>query len=111
VSKLYSIWSKPRLWIFGRTKGNTVYVRVAYLKNGGITEYTLFSHQHLKKEEKENEIKQYIENWITNYEIVEKKSKAASDDVSFWKANTKTCHLIGTSGGWTKRVQVTLSKF
>jgi lycopene beta-cyclase len=50
MSKLYSIWSKPRLWIFGRTKGNTVYVRVATSKTEALLEYTLFSHQHLKKE-------------------------------------------------------------
>jgi hypothetical protein len=58
--------SKPRLWIFGRTKGNT-HVRVAHLKNRSFTGIHLFSHQHFKKEEYENEIKQYIENW--DYEL------------------------------------------
>jgi hypothetical protein len=47
---------------------------VAYLKNRSITGIHLV-FQHLKKEEYENK-KQYIEKLgITNYEIVEKKSR------------------------------------
>ena len=64
----------------------------------------MFSHQHLKKEEYENEIKQYIEKLgITNYEIVEKEQGSIPMTCyPFWKANTKNVINIGTSGGWTK---------
>ncbi|MFV8351926.1 lycopene cyclase family protein [Flavobacterium sp. XS2P14] len=73
-------------------------------KTEALLEYTLFSHQHLKKEEYENEIKQYIEKLgITNYEIVEKEQGSIPMTCyPFWKSNTKNVINIGTSGGWTK---------
>jgi hypothetical protein len=51
---------------FGRTKGNTVLCTCCLPQNGGITEYTLFSHQHLKKKSMKTKL-QYIENW--HYEL------------------------------------------
>ena len=73
-------------------------------KTEALLEYTLFSHQHLKKEEYENEIQKYIENLgISNYEIVEKEQGSIPMTCyPFWKANTKNVINIGTSGGWTK---------
>ncbi|MFV8333234.1 lycopene cyclase family protein [Flavobacterium sp. GSP14] len=86
-------------------KGNTRFMYVLPTsKTEALLEYTLFSHQHLKKEEYENEIKQYIEKLgITNYEIVEKEQGSIPMTCyPFWKANTKNVINIGTSGGWTK---------
>src|SRR3970282_2816363 len=55
-------------------KGNTRFMYVLPIsKTEALLEYTLFSHNHLKKEEYETEIKKYIQNLgITNYEIIEK---------------------------------------
>ncbi|MFV8364057.1 lycopene cyclase family protein [Flavobacterium sp. ZT3P35] len=86
-------------------KGNTRFMYVLPTsKTEALLEYTLFSHQHLKKEEYENEIKQYIEKLgITNYEIVEKEQGSIPMTCYlFWKSNTKNVINIGTSGGWTK---------
>ena len=86
-------------------KGNTRFMYVLPTsKTEALLEYTLFSHQHLKKEEYENEIKKYIENLgISNYEIVEKEQGSIPMTCyPFWKANTKNVINIGTSGGWTK---------
>jgi lycopene cyclase-like protein len=86
-------------------KGNTRFMYVLPTsKTEALLEYTLFSHQHLKKEEYENEIQQYIEKLgISNYEIVEKEQGSIPMTCyPFWKANTKNVLNIGTSGGWTK---------
>jgi lycopene cyclase-like protein len=86
-------------------KGNTRFMYVLPMsKTEALLEYTLFSHQHLKTEEYENEIQQYIEKLgITNYEIVEKEQGSIPMTCyPFWKANTKNVLNIGTSGGWTK---------
>lgn len=86
-------------------KGNTRFMYVLPTsKTEALLEYTLFSHQHLKKEEYENEIQQYIQKLgITNYEIVEKEQGSIPMTCyPFWKANTKNVINIGTSGGWTK---------
>jgi lycopene cyclase-like protein len=86
-------------------KGNTRFMYVLPTsKTEALLEYTLFSHQHLKKEEYENEIQHYIEKLgITNYEIVEKEQGSIPMTCyPFWKANTKNVLNIGTSGGWTK---------
>nr|WP_315161383.1 lycopene cyclase family protein [uncultured Flavobacterium sp.] len=86
-------------------KGNTRFMYVLPTsKTEALLEYTLFSHQHLKTEEYENEIQKYIEKLgITNYEIVEKEQGSIPMTCyPFWKANTKNVLNIGTSGGWTK---------
>ncbi len=86
-------------------KGNTRFIYVLPTsKTEALLEYTLFSHQHLKKEEYENEIQQYIEKLgITTYEIVEKEQGSIPMTCyPFWKSNTKNVLNIGTSGGWTK---------
>ena len=86
-------------------KGNTRFMYVLPTsKTEALLEYTLFSHQHLKTEEYENEIRQYIEKLgITNYEIVEKEQGSIPMTCyPFWKANTKNVINIGSSGGWTK---------
>lgn len=86
-------------------KGNTRFMYVLPTsKTEALLEYTLFSHQHLKKEEYENEIQNYIQKLgITNYEIVEKEQGSIPMTCyPFWKANTKNAINIGTSGGWTK---------
>ncbi|MFV8391342.1 lycopene cyclase family protein [Flavobacterium sp. LB2P6] len=86
-------------------KGNTRFMYVLPTsKTEALLEYTLFSHQHLKTAEYENEIQQYIEKLgITNYEIVEKEQGSIPMTCyPFWKANTKNVLNIGTSGGWTK---------
>ncbi|WKL45601.1 MULTISPECIES: lycopene cyclase family protein [unclassified Flavobacterium] len=86
-------------------KGNTRFMYVLPTsKTEALLEYTLFSHQHLKTEEYENEIQQYIEKLgITNYEIVEKEQGSIPMTCyPFWKSNTKNVLNIGTSGGWTK---------
>lgn len=86
-------------------RGNTRFMYVLPTsKTEALLEYTLFSHQHLKTEEYENEIKEYIEKLgITNYEIVEKEQGSIPMTCyPFWKANTKNVLNIGTSGGWTK---------
>jgi lycopene cyclase-like protein len=86
-------------------KGNTRFMYVLPTsKTEALLEYTLFSHQHLKTEEYENEIQKYIEKLgITNYEIVEKElGSIPMTCYPFWKANTKNVLNIGTSGGWTK---------
>lgn len=86
-------------------KGNTRFMYVLPTsKTEALLEYTLFSHQHLKKEEYENEIQQYIEKLgISNYEIIEKEQGSIPMTCyPFWKLNTKNVINIGTSGGWTK---------
>lgn len=86
-------------------KGNTRFMYVLPTsKTEALLEYTLFSHNHLKTEEYENEIQKYIEKLgITNYEIVEKEQGSIPMTCyPFWKANTKNVLNIGTSGGWTK---------
>ncbi len=86
-------------------RGNTRFMYVLPTsKTEALLEYTLFSHQHLKKEEYENEIQQYIQKLgVTNYEIIEKEQGSIPMTCyPFWKANTKNVINIGTSGGWTK---------
>lgn len=86
-------------------KGNTRFMYVLPTSpTEALLEYTLFSHQHLKKEEYENEIQQYIEKLgITNYEIVDKEQGSIPmTSYPFWNSNTQNVINIGTSGGWTK---------
>lgn len=88
-----------------KQKGNTRFMYVLPTsKTEALLEYTLFSHQHLKKEEYESEIQDYIQKLgITDYEIVEKEQGSIPMTCyPFWKANTKNVLNIGTSGGWTK---------
>lgn len=86
-------------------RGNTRFMYVLPTsRTEALLEYTLFSHQHLKKEEYETEIKKYIQNLgIINYEIIEKEQGSIPMTCyPFWKLNTKNVINIGTSGGWTK---------
>ena len=86
-------------------KGNTRFMYVLPTSTSeALIEYTLFSHHHLKKEEYENEIQQYIQKLgITAYEIIEKEQGSIPmTSYPFWKANTKNTINIGTAGGWTK---------
>jgi lycopene beta-cyclase len=88
-----------------KQRGNTRFMYVLPTsKTEALLEYTLFSHQHLKKAEYENEIQQYIKKLgISNYEIIEKEQGSIPMTCyPFWKANTKNVLNIGTSGGWTK---------
>ena len=86
-------------------KGNTRFMYVLPTsKTEALIEYTLFSQQHLEKQEYENEIKNYLEKLgITQYEITEKEQGSIPMTCfPFWKSNTKNVLNIGTSGGWTK---------
>ena len=86
-------------------KGNTRFMYVLPTsKTEALLEYTLFSHNHLKKEEYESEIQDYIQKLgITDYEIIEKEhGSIPMTCYPFWHANTKNAINIGTSGGWTK---------
>ena len=86
-------------------KGNTRFMYVLPTsRTEALLEYTLFSHNHLKTEEYETEIRKYIEKLgITNYEIIEKEQGSIPMTCyPFWKSNTKNVINIGTSGGWTK---------
>ncbi|MFV8346327.1 lycopene cyclase family protein [Flavobacterium sp. ZB4P13] len=88
-----------------KQKGNTRFMYVLpRSKTEALLEYTLFSHNHLKAEEYENEIHKYIGKLgITTYEIAEKEQGSIPMTCyPFWKANTKNAINIGTSGGWTK---------
>jgi lycopene beta-cyclase len=86
-------------------KGNTRFMYVLPTSTTeALLEYTLFSHQHLKTEEYENEIQKYIQKLgIKNYEIIEKEQGSIPMTCyPFWKSNSKNVINIGTSGGWTK---------
>lgn len=85
--------------------GNTKFMYVLPTsKTRALLEPTLFSHQHLKKEEYELEIKKYVEKiGIKNYTILEKEQGSIPMTCyPFWKKNTKNILNIGTVGGWTK---------
>jgi lycopene cyclase-like protein len=86
-------------------KGNTRFMYVLPTSTTeALLEYTLFSHQHLTKEEYETEIQNYIQKLgITHYEITEKEQGSIPMTCyPFWKQNTKNAVNIGSSGGWTK---------
>ena len=86
-------------------RGNTRFMYVLPTSsNEALLEYTLFSHQLLKKEEYENEINKYIQKLgITDYEITEKEQGSIPMSCfPFWKKNTQKVLNIGTAGGWTK---------
>lgn len=86
-------------------KGNTRFMYVLPVsETEALLEYTLFSHQLLKKEEYETEIQNYIQKLgISQYEIVEKEQGSIPMTCyPFWKKNTKRVLNIGTAGGWTK---------
>lgn len=86
-------------------KGNTRFMYVLPVsETEALLEYTLFSHQLLKKEEYETEIQNYIQKLgITQYEIIEKEQGSIPMSCyPFWKQNTKHVLNIGTAGGWTK---------
>lgn len=85
--------------------GNTKFMYVLPTsKTEALLEPTLFSHHLLKKEDYENEIKNYAENLgIHNFEIVEKEQGSIPmTSYPFWKHNTKNIIHIGSAGGWTK---------
>ena len=85
--------------------GNTKFMYVLPTsKTDALLEPTLFSHNHLKLHEYENEIKKYAENLgIKNYEILEKEhGSIPMTSYPFWKKNTTNILNIGTAGGWTK---------
>ncbi|VXB77686.1 Lycopene cyclase [Flavobacterium sp. 9AF] len=75
-----------------------------FSKNEALLEYTLFSKKLLKKEEYEQEIKNYIQKiGITAYEILEKEQgNIPMTSFPFWEQNTNSIVHIGSAGGWTK---------
>lgn len=86
-------------------KGNTRFMYVLpTTSTEALLEYTLFSHELLKKEEYERAIENYIEKLgIKNYQIIEKEQGSIPMTCyPFWKKNTKRVLNIGTTGGWTK---------
>lgn len=86
-------------------KGNTRFMyALPTSSTEALLEYTLFSHQLLKKEEYEQEIEKYIRKLgIQDYEIIEKEQGSIPMTCyPFWKKNTQKVLNIGTSGGWTK---------
>lgn len=86
-------------------KGNTRFMyALPTSSTEALLEYTLFSHQLLKKEEYEQEIEKYIRKLgIQDYEIVEKEQGSIPMTCyPFWKKNTQKVLNIGTAGGWTK---------
>lgn len=86
-------------------KGNTRFMYVLPTSaTEALIEYTLFSHQLLKKEEYEQEIEKYIRKLgVKNYKIIEKEQGSIPMSCyPFWKKNTHRVLNIGTSGGWTK---------
>lgn len=86
-------------------KGNTRFMyALPTSSTEALFEYTLFSHQLLKKEEYEQEIEKYIRKLgIQDYEIVEKEQGSIPMTCyPFWKKNTQKVLNIGTAGGWTK---------
>lgn len=86
-------------------KGNTRFMyALPTSSTEALLEYTLFSHQLLKKEEYEQEIEKYIQRLgIQDYEIVEKEQGSIPMTCyPFWKKNTQKVLNIGTAGGWTK---------
>ncbi len=85
--------------------GNTKFMYVLpFSKTEALLEPTLFSHQHLKKEAYEHEIKIYLEKLdVKNYVITEKEQGSIPMTCyPFWKKNTKNILHIGSAGGWTK---------
>ena len=86
-------------------KGNTRFMyALPTSSTEALLEYTLFSHELLKKEEYEQEIEKYIQRLgIQDYEIVEKEQGSIPMTCyPFWKKNTQKVLNIGTAGGWTK---------
>ena len=86
-------------------KGNTRFMYLLpFSKNKALIEYTLFSETVLKKEEYEQEIKNYITQLgITEYVITEtEKGCIPMTCYPFWKKNTNRILNIGSAGGWTK---------
>jgi lycopene beta-cyclase len=82
-------------------KGNTVLCTCCLTLKRSITEYTLFSHQHLKKEEYENEIKQYIEKLALRTMKSSSKRARQHDVLSFGNRILKR-DQHWYFGGWTK---------
>ena len=85
--------------------GNTKFMYVLPTSTTeALLEPTLFSHQHLKLEEYENEIKIYAKKLgIKNFEIIDKeRGSIPMTCYPFWKNNTQNILNIGTAGGWTK---------
>ena len=85
--------------------GNTRFMYVLPTsKTRALLEPTLFSHNHLKKEEYELEIKKYAEKiGVKNYKIIDKeRGSIPMTCYPFWEKNTSKILNIGTAGGWTK---------
>jgi Lycopene cyclase protein len=85
--------------------GNTKFMYVLPISTTeALIEPTLFSHKHLKTEEYEAEIKNYVTKLgIKNYEIVDKEWGSIPMTVyPFWKQNSKNIIHIGSMGGWSK---------
>ena len=85
--------------------GNTKFMYVLPTSTTeALLEPTLFSHQLLKKEDYEAEIKLYLKNLgVSEYEIVDKEQgNIPMTSYPFWKNNTENIINIGSAGGWTK---------
>ena len=85
--------------------GNTKFMYVLPTSTTeALLEPTLFSHNHLKKEEYEQEITNHIAKLgIKNYKILDKEQGSIPMTCyPFWKHNTKNIVNIGSAGGWTK---------
>ena len=85
--------------------GNTKFMYVLPTsKTEALLEPTLFSHQLLKQNEYEAEIKVYAEKLgVKNYQITDKEQGSIPMTCyPFWKHNTKNILNIGSAGGWTK---------
>lgn len=85
--------------------GNTRFMYVLPTSTtDALLEPTLFSHQLLKKEDYEAEIKLYLKNLgVSEYEILDKEQgNIPMSSYPFWKNNTRNIINIGSSGGWTK---------
>ena len=85
--------------------GNTKFMYVLPTSTTeALLEPTLFSHNHLKKEEYEQEITNHIVKLgIKNYKILDKEQGSIPMTCyPFWKHNTKNIVNIGSAGGWTK---------
>jgi lycopene beta-cyclase len=86
-------------------QGRTGFVYVLpFSETKAIVEYTLFSESVLKNEEYENELKNYINNFllIEDYKIIEKESGIIPMTTRKFKFYNDFIYHIGTAGGQTK---------
>lgn len=86
-------------------KGNTRFMYVLpFSQTEALVEYTLFSKELLPRQEYEDAITDYLQNFgATKFEITEKEHGSIPMTVyPFWKHNSKNIIHIGSAGGWTK---------